>query len=470
MFELAKAKEKLHILEGLIIALDNIDEVIAVIKASESVKTAAEELMARFGLSEAQTKAILEMRLQRLTGLERDKIREEHIEISALVKELEDILAEAQKVLDIIIGELEDIQKRYGDTRRTEIVLSSTDIGIEDMIVEEDMVVTISHQSYIKRNPVSLYRSQHRGGRGKVGMGTKEDDFLERMFIASTHSHILFFTNLGRVYWLKIYQIPQAGRAAKGKAIVNLIGVSKDEKITAVLPVKEFIEDKFVIMATKRGIIKKTDLIAYSNPRTGGIIALTLDEGDELIDARITEGDNDIILATRNGFGNRFHETDVRAQGRNSQGVIGIRLRNTDQTVSMLIVKREGTLLSISENGYGKRTPIADYRVTKRGSMGVITLKTTKRNGNLVSVQEVIDDDDLIIITNSGKVIRQHVGSISVISRNTQGMRLITLNEGDKVTDVARVAHEEEEDISENDENGNGIENGKLDEKLAKTK
>ncbi|MBA7571000.1 DNA gyrase subunit A [subsurface metagenome] len=301
MFELSKARERLHILEGLIIALDNIDEVIAVIKASQNAKIASEELMARFGLSEEQTKAILEMRLQRLTGLERDKIREEHIEISALVRKLEGILTDAQKVLDIIVEELEDIQKRYGDARRTEIVLSSTDIGIEDMIVEEDMVVTISHQNYIKRNPVSLYRSQHRGGRGKVGMGTKEDDFLERMFIASTHSHILFFTNLGRVYWLKIYQIPQAGRAAKGKAIVNLIGISPEEKITAVLPVKEFVEGKFVVMATRRGIIKKTDLIAYSNPRSGGIIALTLDEGDELIDVKQTNGDQDIFLGVRKG-------------------------------------------------------------------------------------------------------------------------------------------------------------------------
>jgi len=448
MFELAKAKEKLHILEGLIIALDNIDEVIAVIKASESVKTAAEELMARFGLSEAQTKAILEMRLQRLTGLERDKIREEHIEISALVKELEDILAEAQKVLDIIIGELEDIQKRYGDTRRTEIVLSSTDIGIEDMIVEEDMVVTISHQSYIKRNPVSLYRSQHRGGRGKVGMGTKEDDFLERMFIASTHSHILFFTNLGRVYWLKIYQIPQAGRAAKGKAIVNLIGVSKDEKITAVLPVKEFVEGKFVIMATRRGIIKKTDLIAYSNPRTGGIIALTLDEGDELIDVKQTNGDQDIFLGARKGNAIRFNEKDVRAMGRTSRGVIGIRMTADDEVVGMEVLSDNNSILTVSENGFGKRTEILEYRLQSRGGKGIINLKTTPKIGLVTRIKQVTGDEDIMLISNTGNIIRLGVNEVSLLHRSTQGVKLIDLDDEETLVGLAR-AEREEPDMGE---------------------
>ena len=443
MFELSRARERLHILEGLIIALDNIDEVIAVIKASQNAKTASEELMARFSLSEEQTRAILEMRLQRLTGLERDKIRDEHIEISALVKKLESILADSQKILDIIIAELEDIQKRYGDARRTEIVLSSTDIGIEDMIVEEDMVVTISHQNYIKRNPVSLYRSQHRGGRGKVGMGTKEDDFLERMFIASTHSHILFFTNLGRVYWLKIYQIPQAGRAAKGKAIVNLIGISKDEKITAVLPVTEFVEGKFVIMATRRGIIKKTDLIAYSNPRTGGIIALTLDERDELIDVKQTSGDQDIFLGARKGNAIRFNEKNVRAMGRTARGVVGIRMAADDEVVGMEVLSDNNSILTVSENGFGKRTEISEYRLQSRGGKGIINLKTTPKIGLVTRIKQVTGDEDIMLISNTGNIIRLGVNEVSLLHRSTQGVKLIDLDDEETLVGLARVEREE---------------------------
>ena len=442
-FELSKARERLHILEGLIIALDNIDEIIAVIKASQNAKAAAEALMTQFQLSEEQTRAILEMRLQRLTGLERDKIREEHIEISALVKKLEGILSDSQKILDIIIAELEEIQKRYGDARRTEIVLSSTDIGIEDMIVEEDMVVTISHQNYIKRNPVSLYRSQHRGGRGKVGMGTKEDDFLERMFIASTHSHILFFTNLGRVYWLKIYQIPQAGRAAKGKAIVNLIGISKDEKITAVLPVKEFVEGKFVIMATKRGIIKKTDLIAYSNPRTGGIIALTLDEEDELIDVKQTSGDQDIFLGARKGNAIRFNEKGVRAMGRTARGVTGIRMAQGDEVVGMEVLSDNNSILTVSENGFGKRTEISEYRLQSRGGKGIINLKTTPKVGLVTRIKQVTGDEDIMLISNTGNIIRLGVNEVSLLHRSTQGVKLIDLGDDETLVGLARVEREE---------------------------
>ncbi|MDP8314284.1 MAG: DNA gyrase C-terminal beta-propeller domain-containing protein, partial [Candidatus Celaenobacter antarcticus] len=466
-YELDNAEKRLHILEGFRIALDNIDEIIAIIKASDSTQNANENLQKKFGFTEIQAKAILEMRLQKLTGLEREKIELEYRELVKKVEELKSILEIRGKRMQIIKDEVLEMKDRYSDDRRTTILEGSADIETEDMIADEEMVVTISREGYIKRLPIRTYRKQQRGGKGLSGSNLKEEDFIESIFVASTHAFILFFTDLGQCHWLKVHRIPKVGRLARGKAIVNLLQLERNERIEAYVTVRDFELPNFVTIVTKNGIIKKTALAAFSHPRTGGIIAIKLIKGDELIDARITEGDNDIILATRNGFGNRFHETDVRAQGRNSQGVIGIRLRNTDQTVSMLIVKREGTLLSISENGYGKRTPIADYRVTKRGSMGVITLKTTKRNGNLVSVQEVIDDDDLIIITNSGKVIRQHVGSISVISRNTQGMRLITLNEGDKVTDVARVAHEEEEDISENDENGNGIENGKLDEKTS---
>ncbi|HPQ43605.1 MAG TPA: DNA gyrase subunit A [Syntrophales bacterium] len=442
-FELAKARERLHILEGLVIALDHIDEVIAVIKASQNAKTASDELMAQFGLSEEQAKAILEMRLQRLTGLERDKIREEHIEISALVKKLEGILADSRKILGIIIEELEDIQKRYGDARRTEIVLSSTDIGIEDMIVEEDMVVTISHQSYIKRNPVSLYRSQHRGGRGKVGMGTKEDDFIERMFIASTHSHIMFFTNLGRVYWLKIYQIPQAGRAAKGKAIVNLIEISRDEKITAVLPVKEFTEGKFVVMATKRGIIKKTDLIAYSNPRAGGIIALTLDEGDELIDVKQTNGDQDIFLGSKKGNAIRFNEHDVRAIGRTSRGVVGIRIADDDEVVGMEVLSDSNSILTVSENGFGKRTEISEYRLQSRGGKGIINLKTTSRVGFVTRIKQVTGDEDIMLISSTGNIIRLGVNEVSLLHRSTQGVKLIELEDNERLVGLARVEREE---------------------------
>jgi len=443
MFELFKARERLHILEGLIIALDNIDEVIAVIKASQNAKAAAEALVAQFRLSEEQARAILEMRLQRLTGLERDKIREEHIEISDIVKRLEGILADSQKILDIIIAELEDIQKRYGDARRTEIVLSSTDIGIEDMIVEEDMVVTISHQNYIKRNPVSLYRSQHRGGRGKVGMGTKEDDFLERMFIASTHSYILFFTDLGRVYWLKIYQIPQAGRAAKGKAIVNLIEISKDEKITAVLPVKEFIEGKFIVMATRRGIIKKTDLIAYSNPRTGGIIALTLDEGDDLIDVKQTNGDQDIFLGARKGNAIRFNEKNVRAMGRTARGVVGIRMAADDEVVGMEVLSESNSILTVSENGFGKRTEISEYRLQSRGGKGIINLKITPKIGLVTRIKQVTGDEDIMLISNTGNIIRLGVNEVSLLHRSTQGVKLIDLGDEEALVGLARVEREE---------------------------
>ena len=452
MFELARARERLHILEGLIIALDHIDEVIAVIKASENAKTASAELMAQFGLSEEQTKAILDMRLQRLTGLERDKIREEHLEISALVKKLEGILADSQKVLNIIVEELEDIQKRYGDERRTEIVLDSSDIGIEDMIVEEDMVVTISHQNYIKRNPVSLYRSQHRGGRGKVGMGTKEDDFLERMFIASTHSHILFFTNKGRVYWLKIYQIPQAGRAAKGKAIVNMINIAPDENITAVLPVREFVPGKFVVMATRRGVIKKTDLIAYSSPRSGGIIALTLDEGDELIDVHQTNGDQDIFLGARKGNAIRFNERDVRPMGRTARGVVGIRIAADDEVVGMETLIDGNFILTVSEKGFGKRTEIAEYRLQSRGGKGIINLKTTPKVGFVTRIKQVTGEEDIMLISNTGNIIRLGVNEVSLLHRSTQGVKLIDLADGETLVGLARVERDDSDPGDEPDE------------------
>ncbi len=461
-YELDNAEKRLHILEGFRIALDNIDEIIATIKASNSTPEANQNLQKKFGFTEIQAKAILEMRLQKLTGMEREKIEQEYRELVKTIEELKSILEIRSKRMGIIKDELMDVKDRYQDDRRSAILEGSADIETEDMIADEEMVVTISHEGYIKRLPIRTYRKQQRGGKGLTGTNLKDEDFIESIFVASTHAYILFFTDLGQCHWLKVHRIPKVGRLARGKAIVNLLQLERGERIEAYVTARDFDLPHFVTIVTKNGIIKKTELAAYSHPRVGGIIAIKLIEGDELIDARITEGTNDIILATRKGFGNRFHETDVRPQGRNSQGVIGIRLRGDDEVVSMVVVKREGTLLSISENGYGKRTPIADYRVTKRGSMGVITMKTTKRNGDLVSVKEVVDDDDLIIITSTGKVIRQHVGSISVISRNTQGMRLITLNEGDKVTDVARVAHEDEdidEDEAENGANKNNNEN-----------
>ncbi|MBN1828784.1 MAG: DNA gyrase subunit A [Deltaproteobacteria bacterium] len=442
-YELARARERLHILEGFIIALNGIDDVIAVIKAAENTAAAAAALMREFGLSDIQAKSILDMKLHRLTGLEQDKIREEHRDTAALVVHLEGILADPQKILDIIMEELEEVKRRFGDERRTEIVTDSEEIDIEDMIVEEDMVVTISHQGYIKRNPVSLYRSQLRGGRGKVGMGTKDDDFVERIFIASTHSHILFFTNSGRVYWLKIYQIPQAGRAAKGKAVINLIGISQDERITAVLPVKEFTEDRYVIMATKEGIIKKTDLMAYSHPRTGGIIALTLDEGDELIDVKQTDGNQEILLATRQGNAIRFKEGDVRPVGRTSRGVTGVRMASGDRVIGMEILSEGTTILTVSDRGCGKRTEIDKYRLQSRGGKGIINMKVTPKVGMVSRVKLVTGEEDIMLISNSGNIIRLHVDNIPSLGRGTQGVKLIDLAAGEILVGCARVEREE---------------------------
>ena len=450
-FELAVAKDRLHILEGLIIALDHIDAIIATIKKSASPAEAMERLMKDFGLTEAQAKAILDMRLQRLTGLERDKIRDEHKDVTALVKKLEGILADPRKVLNLIVGEQESLKERYGDERRTEIVLASEEIDIEDMIVEENMVVTVSHQGYIKRNPVSLYRSQRRGGRGKVGMGTKEDDFVERLFIASTHSHILFFTNTGRVHWQKIYQIPQAGRAAKGKAIVNLIGISSEEKVTAVLPVPEFVPGKYVVMGTCQGIIKKTDLMAYANPRAGGIIALTLDEGDELIEARLTDGNQQILIGTRKGKAVRFAEKNVRSMGRTARGVTAVRMEKGDQVIGMEIVGENNSILTVSEHGYGKRSPAGEYRLQSRGGKGIINIRTTPKIGLVAGIRQVVGNEDIMLISNAGKVIRMRVDEIPLMHRSTQGVRLIGLDEGEKVVGIARAEREEERE-----ENGTG--------------
>ena len=452
-FKLKNAEERLHILEGYRIALDNIDEIITTIKASKNAAEASIKLQEKFKLSEIQAKAILEMRLQKLTGLERDKIENEYLEIIKTVKKLKSILEKKSLRMDMIKKEVGEIKTKYADLRRTTILEGTADIETEDMIADEEMVITISRQGYIKRLPIRTYRNQGRGGKGLSGSNLKDEDFIENIFVASTHAYILFFTDHGICHWLKVHKIPSLGRLARGKAIVNLLQLEKDEKIEAFVTVRDFNDPYYVTMVTKNGTIKKSELKSFSRPRVNGIIAIKLLDDDRLIEAKITEGDNDIILATRNGYANRFNETDARSMGRNSQGVRGIRLRDDDQVVAMVVVRREGTLLSISENGYGKRTEISGYKVTKRGSKGVITLKTTERNGKLISLLDVVDNDDLMIVTKDGMIIRQPVNKISIIGRNTQGVRLIALNNKDKVYDITRIiAEEEQEEVDGLDE------------------
>ncbi len=446
VFDLRKAEERAHILEGLKIALENIDEVIALIKKAKSPEEAKEGLIKKFKLSPLQAQAILEMRLQRLTGLERDKIIAEYKDVMALIKELKSVLADEKKIYKIICDELAEIREEHGNERRTEIQATSAEISIEDLIQEEDMVVTISHTGYIKRNPISLYRAQRRGGRGKMGMTTREEDFVEDLFIASTHNYVLVFTNKGRVYWLKVYDIPQAGRTAKGKAIVNVVNMAGDEQVAAVLPIKEFVEGKYIVKATKKGTVKKTELMAYSNPRAGGIIAMGIDEGDELIEVRVTEGSQDIFIGTKNGLTIRFHEDEARAMGRTATGVRGIRLEDGDEVVGMEVINTGAAILTVAERGYGKRTPTEEYRVQGRGGVGIITLKVTDKTGPVVSLKQVTDTDEIMIISDGGKIIRMKVKDISIIGRNTQGVRLITVDENEKVTAVAKLAESEEGD------------------------
>jgi DNA gyrase subunit A len=464
-FDLARAKERAHILEGLIIALNNIDAIIKVIKASKTPAEASTQLCAKFKLSEIQAKAILEMRLQRLTGLERAKIDEEYSEVTKLIAQLQAILDDPQQVLQVIIDELNEIKERYGDERRTEIVASSEDINIEDMIVEEDVVVTISHAGYIKRNAVSLYKSQHRGGRGKMGMGTKEEDFVEKIFIASTHNYLLIFTSAGKVYWLKVYQIPQAGRAAKGKAIVNLINLAPGEKVMATLPVREFVDDKFIVMVTQKGTIKKTELTAYANPRAGGIIAISIDEGDELVEVQLTMGKQDVFIATRKGMAIRFNEDDVRDMGRTARGVRGISLDKGDEVIGMDIPAQNTFILTVSENGFGKCTPVDEYRVQSRGGKGTINLKTVEKVGNVSGVLQVIGEDNVMLISNAGKVIRLKVQEIPVNHRVTQGVKLIDLEPEEKLVGVARTTSETESSGNgDDDADVAGEENGNSEE------
>lgn len=454
LFELKQAEEREHILLGFKKALDNLDAIIDLIRKSKTPAEAKEGLIKKFDFSDRQAQAILELRLQRLTGMERQKILDELKEIQKLIKELKALLASEEKIYEVIKAELLELKDKYGDERRTEIVGQTEEISLEDLIAEEDMVVTVSHTGYIKRNPMSLYRAQRRGGKGKTGMATKEEDFVERLFVASTHAHILFFTDKGKAYCKKVFELPQAGRAAKGKAMINLLPLESGEGVLAILPVKEFEEGKFIAMATKNGLIKKTDLMAYSNIRSTGIIAIVMDEGDKLIHAEVTDGTSNIFLSSRMGKSVLFPEEEVRPMGRATRGVKGMTLAEGEDVVGMEVIRRDSqaTIMTVCERGYGKRTTISDYPVHHRGGSGVITIKTTDRNGPVTSVNLVSDGDELMIITDSGKIIRMKVAGISTIGRNTQGVRLINLEEGEKVTGVCMVM--EQEETAENGDNG----------------
>lgn len=448
-FDLAVAEKRAHILEGFRIALGNIDGIVNLIKKSPTVESARDALMKKYNLSEVQANAILDMRLQRLTGLERKKIEDEYLEVIKLIEQLRGVLESRPRQFALIKQQLLDLRERYGDERRTQILDESVEFDIEDLIAEEDMVVLITHGGYIKRMSVSLYRRQRRGGRGSVGIETKEEDFVEHLFIGSTHDYILFFTNTGRCHWKKVHEIPEAGRYSRGKSIVNLLSLSEGERITAFVTTKRFPTDRYLMMATRKGVIKKTELAAFANPRRGGIIAISLDEGDTLIDAQVTDGTNDIILAKSSGKAIRFHEKDVRPMGRGARGVRGVTLEKDETVIGMVVVKREGTLLVVSENGYGKRSPISEYRVSRRGGKGIITMRCTPKTGKLVGIKEVVDEDELMIVSQKGMIIRVPIKGVSVIGRATQGVRLKVLEEGDKVVDLARVVSQESEGEAE---------------------
>ena len=444
-FDLNKAEARVHILEGLKVALDNLDEVVKLIRESKTPVEAKERLVDAFALTVIQAQAILDMRLQRLTGLERDKIVEEYEAVLKDIARYKEILGSEKIVLGIIKNELDILKGEFGDERRTEILKDTRELTIEDMIAEEDMVVTISNTGYIKRNPITLYQSQRRGGKGKTAMGTKSEDFVSHLFVASTHHYFLFFTNLGKVYWCKVYGIPQAGRQSRGKAIVNLLDFAEGERMTAVLAVPDFKPGFHVLMATRNGTVKKTDLMAFSRPRTGGIIAIGLVEGDELIAVKLSDGTQNVFLGTSMGKSIRFHEMDVRPTGRVARGVRGMNLADEDLIVGMEVLQHGQTLFSVTENGYGKRTSIDEYPIHRRGGKGVITIKTNERNGQVVNIVLVQDDDDLMLVTDKGKLIRMPVSGTSVISRNTQGVRLIVMDKKERVVSVAGLAEKEEE-------------------------
>ena len=440
-YELRKAEERAHILEGLKIALDHLDEIIALIRAAKNPAEAKEGLIANYALSELQAQAILEMRLQRLTGLERDKIINEYVETLKEIERLKAILGSDALVSQIIKEELLEIKGKYADARKTEIVEDIGEITMEDLITEEEMVITLSHTGYIKRNPLRAYRSQRRGGKGLMGMETKEEDFVEQLFIGSTHDYLLFFTNFGRLYWMKIYQIPEAGRTAKGKALINLLQLSPGEKVSTALPVRDF-KDGYLVMFTKDGTVKKTALTAYSNPRSKGIIAISLDDKDELIAVRRTTGSNDLIIGTRNGLSIKFNEEDVREVGRAARGVRGIRLKKGDEVVAAEVAEEKTAILTVAENGFGKRTKIEDYPLQGRGGKGVISIKLTEKGGKVVGLLQVRDEDEVVMITGAGKLIRTAAENISIHGRNTQGVTLMNTAD-EKISSIAKVVEKE---------------------------
>jgi len=455
-FDLRKAEERAHILEGLKIALDHLDAVIALIRRSRSPEEARAGLVRQFALSEIQATAILDMKLQRLTQLERDKLTQEYEEVIKRIAYFKSVLASEALVRQIIKDELLAVKEEYQDERRTQIVPETAEINVEDLIAQEEVVVTISHTGYIKRNAVSLYRAQRRGGKGKSGMGTKEEDCVETLFTASTHDFLLFFTDAGKVYWLKVHEIPEAGRAAKGKAMVNLLALTGDEKVTATLPVKEFRDDRYVVMATRMGIIKKTELSAYGNPRPGGIIALTLDEGDKLIGVELTDGQRQILLGTRDGIVIRFKEEDARPIGRTAHGVRGITLDEGNHVIGMATITPDSTaaILTVTERGYGKRTLVSEYRLQGRAGRGIISVKVTDRNGPAVSFHQVRDEDEIMVMTAEGKILRTKVDDVREIGRNAQGVRLIDMAVTDRVVGVAKLAESSGEPAGEDQSNG----------------
>jgi DNA gyrase subunit A len=454
-YDLNKAVDREHILEGLKIAVDNIDEVIKIIRGSADTETANQALQDTFELSERQSKAILDMRLARLTGLEIHKLEEELAEVRALIEELRRILGSEDVRMGILKDELQEISDKYGDERRTEIIGAVGSFDVEDLIVEEDMVVTLSHQGYVKRLPISTYRAQRRGGRGLRGMDTKEEDWVEHLFVASTHDYLMIFTRRGQCYWKKVWEMPVGGRTSRGKPIVNLLNLAEDEQIAAVVPVREFKDDQYLVFGTRKGVVKKTVLSAYGNVRNVGLNAINIREDDELIEVQITSGKDEIILASRGGMAIRFNEVDVREMGRTAGGVRGLRLKGEDIVIGMVVVRPDSTLLVVSENGLGKRTEVDAYRLQKRGGSGVINLKTSAKTGKVVTVKAVQEDEQLMVITRNGVVNRQHVSEISLIGRATQGVKLVNLDEGDTVVDVARFVVEDEEG-----EDGEAIENG----------
>lgn len=486
VFELKKAEARAHILEGLKIALDWLDAVIELIRASKNPAEAKEGLiegkfadpawLEKFALtapggyssatrlSDIQAQAILDMRLHRLTGLEREKIIDEYLEVLRIIARLKEILGSETEILAIVKGELLEVKEKFGDPRRTEIIAQTAEITLEDTIVEEDMVVNITHTGYIKRSAVSLYRAQRRGGKGKTGIKTKDEDFVVHLFIASTKDYLLFFSDAGKVYWLKVYELPEGGRATRGKAIVNLLNLSQDEKISAILSVREFSEDKYIMMATRQGVVKKTPLLEYSHPRAGGILAVNLDEGDKLIEVALTDGKQDVLLASKNGKSIRFREEDARPQGRVTRGVRGMTLEDDDFVIGMEIVNdmTGSTIFTVTENGFGKRTELGEYRAQSRGGKGVITIKTTDRNGCVVNIKQVTDENDMMLISDQGKILRVPVAGFSIIGRNTQGVRLMVTEPDERIVAVAKLAEKDEPEESAEDEFVDGISDAEL--------